>query len=208
MPSTFAALAVVLVALLPGGLYLWAVERLVGRWGIGVSDRLLRFIGVSAFLHALAAPATYAIWHDYLRTDAVPEGRSLPLWLWPVLAAYVVGPTLLGTGVGLAMRRWELPELLVGATRPPTAWDDLFSKHKEGYIRMKLKSGPFVGGALAAGSCIGGYPEPADIYIADAIETDPHTGEFAKTAAGDPVFTGYGFLVRWGEVEYLDFAPR
>src|SRR4051794_14719237 len=124
MPSTFQALAVVLIALLPGGLYLWAVERLVGRWGVGFSDRLLRFVGVSAFLHVLAAPLTYLVWHDYLRTGAVPNGKMLPLWLWPVAACYIVVPTLLGTAVGYAMKNWDLPEWLVGSTRAPTAWDD------------------------------------------------------------------------------------
>ena len=49
MPNTFQALAVLLVALLPGALYVWSFERQAGRWGIGLSDRVLRFVGGSGF---------------------------------------------------------------------------------------------------------------------------------------------------------------
>ncbi len=34
---------------------------------------------------------------------------------------------------------------------------------------------------------------------------DPETGEFELDASGDVVPTGSGILVRWDEVEYLDF---
>ena len=50
MPDTFQALAVITIALLPGALYVWAFERQAGRWGIGFSDRALRFVGGSALL--------------------------------------------------------------------------------------------------------------------------------------------------------------
>ena len=58
MPSTFEARSVVLLALLPGGLFMWALERLVGRYGIGLSDRVLRFVAASTILHVFAAPLT------------------------------------------------------------------------------------------------------------------------------------------------------
>src|SRR5215208_3604555 len=50
MPSTVEALAVVLAAILPGGLYVWAFERRVGAWGVSFADRLLRFVATSALL--------------------------------------------------------------------------------------------------------------------------------------------------------------
>ena len=52
MPDTFQAIAVLAVALLPGALHVWAFERQAGRWGIGLSDRLLRFVGGSVLFHA------------------------------------------------------------------------------------------------------------------------------------------------------------
>lgn len=47
MPNSFEAIAVVFIAILPGALYVWGFERIVGNWGIGLSDRLLRFLGAS-----------------------------------------------------------------------------------------------------------------------------------------------------------------
>lgn len=79
MPSSFQAAAVIAVALLPGALYVWAFERLVGRYGIGLSDRVLRFVGGSAiFLAVLAAPL-YALHVDY--TADLLASRDVPLWL-------------------------------------------------------------------------------------------------------------------------------
>jgi hypothetical protein len=208
MPSTFQALAVILVALLPGGLFMWAVERLVGRYGIGFSDRLLRFVGVSTILHALVAPVTYKLWHDYFRTDAVRQGSVLPWWLWPVGIGYVAVPIVAGTLLGLALNRWSLPAVIEGSNPAPTAWDHLLSRQPDGWIRMKLKSGAWIGGAYAEDSYAGGYPEPADIFVSKAVEIDAETGEFVRDAQGKAKFKEYGFVVRWAEIEYLEFAPR
>lgn len=43
MISTFQALAVALLALLPGATYTFAYERRVGGFGVSLSDRLVRF---------------------------------------------------------------------------------------------------------------------------------------------------------------------
>jgi hypothetical protein len=55
MPGTLQGLAVVLIAVLPGALYVWSYERQAGQWRVGSPDRLLNFLGVSVVLHALAA---------------------------------------------------------------------------------------------------------------------------------------------------------
>jgi Family of unknown function (DUF6338) len=208
MPTTFQALAVILVALLPGALFIWAAERLAGRWGIALSDRLLRFVGVSTVLHLLAAPATYIIWHNYLRTGARAADSILPLWLWPVAGLYAWVPIVLGTLMGLALRDQGLPDIFTGANPAPTAWDHVFFSDPDAWVRMRLKSGVWIGGAYSAGSYTGGYPEPADIFLSIAAEVDPDTGEFNRSPAGNPILKEYGHLVRWTEIEYLDFAPR
>ena len=61
MPGTFQAAAVVVLAMLPGALYVWAFERQAGRYGIGLSDRILRFAGGSAVLLAIFAGPLYAV---------------------------------------------------------------------------------------------------------------------------------------------------
>jgi hypothetical protein len=50
-----------------------------------------------------------------------------------------------------------------------------------------------------------GYPEDPDLYLVEAIEADPQSGEFLLDKNGEPTLRGSGILVRWAEVEYLDF---
>jgi hypothetical protein len=37
------------------------------------------------------------------------------------------------------------------------------------------------------------------------VEVDPDTGEFLFDDDGDPRLRGSGILIRWDEVEYLEF---
>jgi hypothetical protein len=50
-----------------------------------------------------------------------------------------------------------------------------------------------------------GYPEDQDLYLVEAIEVDPESGDFLLDEQGEPTLRGSGILVRWDEVEYLDF---
>jgi hypothetical protein len=200
-------MAILLIAIIPGGIYIWTVERIVGRWGVGFSDRLFRFIGVSVGFHVLIAPVTYAIWYGYLRHGArLPESK-LPLWLWPVALAFVLVPACVGILVGAAYRRGDRWAKLVSGSAAPTAWDALFGTDPAGWVLMRLKSGAWVGGAYAAGSYSGGFPEPADIFLSEEYRVDQDSGEFEPGADRNGVPVGYGLLVRWDEIEYLEFAP-
>jgi hypothetical protein len=132
----------------------------------------------------------------------------LPLWLWPVSIAYVGVPIVLGTLLGLGLNRWSLPEVVAGANPAPTAWDHVLSRNPDGWIRMKLKSGAWIGGAYSGDSYAGGYPENADIYVSVAADIDPESGEFVRDKAGDPILKEEGLLVRWEEIEFLQFGPN
>ena len=72
-----------------------------------------------------------------------------------------------------------------------------------------MKSGVWLGGAYAdAGgrrSYAAGYPEPQDLYLAAAVELDQDTGEFVTDADGNVALLEGGILVRWDEVEHLEF---
>lgn len=209
MPSaTLEALAVLVLALLPGALYTWAFERSVGRWGIGFSDRLFRFIGISAFLHALAAPATYAIWRDYLREDAQPGLNNLPGWMWGAALLYVAVPSALGYLVAFGyQRQWKPIRAVMGSSAPPTAWDAIFSGNPAGWVLMRLQSGRWIGGEYAKGSYAGGYPEPADLFLSKECWVDQEVEDFIRGADGLPIPNAFGVLVRWEEVEYLQVTP-
>lgn len=117
MPQSFQAVAVTLIALLPGALYVWAFERQAGRYGIGLSDRVLRFVGGSA------------------------------------------GTWLAGAYANANGRR----------------------------------------------SYAAGYPEPQDLYLAASVPVDSETGEFLLNDEGTPDLGDGGLLIRWDEVEYLEF---
>lgn len=103
MPTSFEAAAVLVVVLLPGALYIWSFERMVGRWGIGLSGRVLRFVGGSAIIHSVLAPASYWLWSS--KWPSVAAGASHPAWLWLIAALYVLAPLAIGTIVGFATRR-------------------------------------------------------------------------------------------------------
>ncbi len=206
MPSTLQAIAAFLIAVLPGALTVWGFERVSGRWSIGLSDRILRFIGVSAVLHAIAAPATYLIWHSYLRPGAVGPDEKLPLGLWAVALAYVTVPLVLGTIIAYGVKNeWKGITHVVGANPAPTAWDAVFASEPTGlFVLAKLKSGGWIGGQYVEGSYVGGYPEPADIYLRRELQVDEDARDFVFGADGQPLPQGtYGVLVRWEEVEFL-----
>jgi len=207
VPSTYEAVAATLLAVLPGALFVWGFERVVGRWAIGLSERILRFVGVSAVLHALAAPITYPLWRGYLSPGELRE--ALPLWLWPVALAYVIVPILMGSILAVGFKReYGWAKFIAGPAPAPTAWDALFAADPTGWVLMKLKSGSWIGGAYdKETSYVGGYPEPADIYLASEALVDQENEDFIRDGAGEVVRLDFGVLVRWEEVEYLEVTP-
>jgi Family of unknown function (DUF6338) len=149
MPETFEALAVVILALLPGALYTWGYERHVGSWGITRSDRVTRFIGGSVVFQVLAAPLTYYLYSKYWTTSLIRNGKPLPWWLWGVLAGYVLIPFFVGDRMGRSANRGgRLNKLFAGPNPAPRAWDHLFSSNPEGWVRVKLISGNWLGGLI------------------------------------------------------------
>lgn len=209
MPTTFQALGVLVAALLPGALYLWAFERLAGRWGATLSDRLLRFIGGSAILHALFAPATYWFWSTQWPTIA---NRGQVSWnLWGLVLAYVAIPMLIGTLVGYGTRkRWRWATLITGPDPAPRAWDYLFQGERDGWVRLRLKSGTWIAGGYATAtdglkSYSAGYPEDQDLFLATTAAVDTDTGAFILGEDGNAQLQPGGVLIRWEEVEYLEF---
>lgn len=206
MPTALQALVALVLALLPGALAAWAFERNAGAWGIALPDRLLRFIGASAVFHAFAAPASYWIWRRYVESGRWEAEGRLPLVLWLAIVLYVGLPIVVGWIVGRGVRaehRWA--EVVFGTARAPRAWDWLFFDRPDGWMRLRLKSGTWIGGAFGQESYAAGYPEPSDLYLAIAVEVDPASGAFVFGDNGEFLRRDSGILVRWEEVEYLEF---
>jgi hypothetical protein len=189
---------------LPGALYVWGHERYVGKWELGSPDRLLRFVAASAVFHVFAAPATYFVWRRYVQGGKWHEDDALAWGLWACLLVYLVVPYAIGTAVGARTtgERWTIRLLQV--PDPPTAWDYFFSEQPDGWIRLRLKSGDWIGGAFAQGAFAAGYPDPSDIFFT-AAEIDADTGEFGRAVDGSVVLREEKLLVAWEDVEYLEF---
>lgn len=127
---------------------MWSFERQAGRWGIGFSDRVLRFVGASAILHAAIAPLTYLAWARLW--PALDDRGPVPWLLWLVTIAFVAVPVGAGWGVGLGARSSRLwASVFTGPDPAPRAWDFLFQGKRNGWIRLKLKSGTWLAGAYA-----------------------------------------------------------
>lgn len=208
MPDSFQALLVTFVALLPGALYVWPFERQAGRYGIGLSDRLLRFVGGSALFLAMFAVPLYDLWVHHW--EAVSQRQVVPPWLGLVPVFYVLLPMAAGTLVGLGLRRgWKWSGVVTGPDPAPRAWDYLFQYQIDGWVRCRMKSGTWLAGAYANAngrkSYAAGYPEPQDLYLAASVAVDSQTGEFQLDEAGQPRVGSGGLLIRWEEVEYLEF---
>ena len=201
--------ALVVIALLPGALFVWSFERWAGRFGIGFQDRALRFVGVSSVLLSITAWPLYWLYSNYW--DTFDSRQALPPWLAAVPILYTIVPLVVGSVLGFGWKAdWPLVRFVIGRDRTPRAWDHLFQDRPAGGVRCKLKSGTWIGGVF--GEVKGkrpyasGYPEPQDLYLTATISLDPDTGEIVTDDAGNPEVIDSGLLLRWEEIEYLEFT--
>ena len=219
MPETLEAALVLVAAVLPGALHVWAVEREAGRWGIGLSDRLLRFVGTTAVYQAAFAYPLYLVWIEIVHSQTIlPSGEvrsvnrlgqgTAPAWFWLLPILYVAIPIAVGTLAGLSVhRRPRLSRILVGRDPAPTAWEFLFSRHREGVIRARLKSdGRWIGGLYGPNSYASGYPEqPQDLLLERTYRLN-EDGTFAEgSAEGGFDEVGSAMLIRWEDIAELEF---
>lgn len=209
--DTYQALAVTLLAVLPGAVYTFTLERWTGAFGVSFADRLIRFTAASAVFAALFAGPAYVIYRDQILSGRVRDGQVDPLSLELVALAYIVVPAGCGTLVGWGRRhgqRWT--EIVLGESPEPRAWDFLWRHGRQGVVRAKMTSGAWLGGlygTLPTGehSYAAGYPEEQDLYLAQQLKLDPITGEWATDEEGRPVPVGTGLLLRWDQIEFIEF---
>ena len=199
--------------MLPGALYVWAFERQAGGWGLGLSDRLLRFVGTSAILQVLIAPLTYLIYRDYGSDGPHCTGRD-------TTALVVVGSDRLRSATDrLRSARWpsHTPTQAVGSERD---WSIASAESLGPSLRnrrpRRLGKASIEGRRWLASrrlstqmspgrpDRIAGYPETQDLYLVETAECDPATGAFVVDAHGAPKLRGISVLVRWDQVAYLE----
>lgn len=51
-----------------------------------------------------------------------------------------------------------------------------------------------------------GTPESQDLYLPAILSLDPDSGEIHTDADGNPEILDSGILIRWEEIEYLEFT--
>jgi hypothetical protein len=214
--ETFQALAVGIVAILPGALYTWAFEREVGNWGAGLSDRLYRFVGFSALFHAVLAYPEFLIWRSVLHVgtastgfhDRLSSGEQVAWWLFLIPVAYVAAPTCMGfLTARSAAENGRLARALVGRNPPPRAWDALFWREPSFLIRLKLRDDTWVGGLFGEGSSASGYPEPKDLLLEETYDMLPDGSFAAADGREQLVPLGSRILVSWDEVRFMEVFP-
>lgn len=215
-PSTFQAVVIACMLLLPGAIYVWAFEQQNGPWGVDFSDRVTRFIGFSTFFQSIFAWPEYYAYHHWVSLGNLSRGTPLPLTVWIAIPIYFLIPAAAGRLVGGATRKnrgWA--RVIAGRAPAPRAWDHVFSSGIAGWIVIHPKNGdPPIMGTYARddtthpiASYAAGTSSAADLFLNDMVPYNPATGGFAENPDGTPKFLGRGMLIRWDEISYLEFIP-
>lgn len=185
---------------------MWAFRRSSPSYGDRLRDWLLRLLCLSAVCLTVGSWPLYWVYSNFW--DQMIAGSPLPRGLYLLPAAYLVLPTAAGWIFGHAVnKQWLWASKLAGKDRPPLAWDHLFNERCHGYIRCRLKSDRWVGGyynddqtynlGLASYAAGGGFDD-RDLYISYAFNFDQETGVQLHP-------TGASILIKWSEVEFLEF---
>ncbi|MEU9918929.1 DUF6338 family protein [Streptomyces sp. NPDC051001] len=164
MPSTVQQLTILLVMVLPGGVYQAVRERLRGPRPseAQVESRLLRAVAASALfdsLYALAAgPWLVSLAGHGGFSGATERPREAGA---AALVLLVAVPAAVAFGEAKCRAR-RAPSRRVAA---PTAWDHLFSMRSPCFVRIRLKDRSWVAGWYGGRSFAAGYPHSQDIFL-------------------------------------------
>ncbi|WP_312018504.1 DUF6338 family protein [Streptomyces sp. I05A-00742] len=200
MPGTGEQVAIVLVLVLPGVFYQAVRERLRGAVAAEQEpqNRLLRAVAAGALLDALygAAAGPWLVRLLAGNGDGPVAGvlRHPRQAALAALLLVVVVPSL----AAWAEAAWRRRRARARYEPVPTAWDALFHDRGSCFVRVRLKSGLWVGGWLGSRSAVAAYPQQGDLYL-QAQYRMGHDGTFLGRVPG----TG-GVYVRAADVEVLE----
>jgi len=167
VPGTVQQLTILLVLVLPGVFYQAVRERLSGVRAAEnePQNRLLRAIAAGALLDAVYAVAV-GPWLVELMAGTASEPFSGVL-KHPRLAGLtgLLLVVVVPSAVAWAEGWWTRRRARARYEPTPTAWDALFHASGSCFVRMRLKSGLWVGGWLGSRSAVSAYPQPGDLYL-------------------------------------------
>jgi hypothetical protein len=186
-------LVLFLAFFLPGFISLQVYGLFIATGERDFAKQLPEVIAFSAIHYALTG------WIIFIQTDQ--QARTIAAY-FVVLVLPIFWPPIL-----LLSRNWKkyskrifsirFPQYLLQPEAKP--WDRIFDDITEKWVRIRLKSGVWVGGVLARGSSTSTHPLPEQIYIREAWMLDSMGAFIEKTAR-----TG-GLLVNGAEIEYIEF---
>jgi hypothetical protein len=228
-PNTFEALAILIVAFLPGAAYVWAFERQAGPYGVTLADRMMRFLAASIVVHLAFGWVEYLAWRVALQHDGLDVAQFALVWGATIVVIGV--PTAVGWALGSlyatrnarttrharlrktfglagdagAGRESSILQIALGRAPAPRAWDHVFGSSPSALVRMQLHNDAWIGGLFGDASYASGYPETSgDIYLERSMQMD-EDGAFSHDEQENLIDVGAGILVRWDEVRVLDF---
>lgn len=144
-----------------------------------------------------------AIWSwVYLLLNKISDNHPIIYWIL-LLATTVVGATLLAFVVGVIKQtdliEWLFKKMGVNKIHPvPTAWDYFFSKQKESWVIVTLKSGKTIYGKYSEQSFSSSDNEERDLYIEKTYTVkDNMTWEEDEKSKG--------ILITKEEIETIEF---
>ncbi len=186
------ALLLFLAFFIPGfiGIQIWGL--FVGTEDVDFGKQLPAVIGYSALHYAITG------WIILI----APDG---PLRLAAAYIVVLVLPAFWPAAILLIREKekWRsvfssIPTTFNAMLKPEgTPWDRVLDDRAR-YIRIRLKSGRFVGGYLGPGSVVSAYPCKRAIYVAKAFSLDQTTGKFLSEIALT------GLLIQGAEIETLE----
>ncbi|WP_051754942.1 DUF6338 family protein [Kitasatospora purpeofusca] len=201
-PATATQVAIILLLVVPGVTYQFVRERARGPVAAhrDLGERVLRALTAGLALDALyvivAGPALTRLVHDRRQgwlTGAADNPRiaaltaMLLLLVVPACAAWIA--SLLGSRRSRSVY-----------DPTPTAWDAAFRQRGHCLVRVRLKSGGWIGGWYGERSFASAYPESADLYLQTAWAVS-RAGRFEH-----PLELSGGIHVRMDDVEFIDFV--
>ncbi|MGP8302321.1 DUF6338 family protein [Streptomyces inhibens] len=200
VPGTVQQLTILLVLVLPGVFYQAVRERLRGALAAEQEpqNRLVRAIAAGALLDALYAVAA-GPWLVRLLAGggAGPVGGVLRHPRQAGLAALLL-VVVVPSAAAWAEAAWRRRRARARYEPTPTAWDALFHDRGSCFVRVRLKSGLWVGGWLGSRSAVSAYPQQGDLYL-QAQYRMGSDGRFLGRVPGTA-----GVYVRAADVEVLE----
>lgn len=212
LPQTWAQIAVVLAAVMPGFIYQVSRRKVGGPDPdeIELGTRILRAIAVSALFAGIYAivfgpmVARYAADPDRLLMGLrqVAVTFLIIVVIVPWLSARVVFYVTTSRWYATMAEQVSTTLHLKRTWDPtPSAWDFAFSAVGPGWVRILTADGTWLGGWFADGSFASSFPNPQEIFVEVGYLLDGD-GNFTNqiTAPG-------GVFIRCADAVSVDFIP-